>query len=146
MGSEASQFNGQSIPPFSLRSSWDRLLFVFVRQIIALMKYSKNDSWIIDTGDLVIEKMSQAGMRSLNDWERVVYCVWCIDYSIRNAGDLHSASDLYRNYKSTGLRSAKTLGLPRTSAAFALPNQTLIEQYYRLFDELVKEIRAAKNI
>ena len=59
---------------------------------------SENETWLIERGDEIIEKKAAQGYECLSKWERLVYCLWVCDYSIRNAGDLDTGTDIYPNY------------------------------------------------
>ena len=61
-----------------------RSVFSFGESMSAV---TENESWVVDRGALVIEKKAQSGADSLNEWERLVYCLWLADYMMRNAGD-----------------------------------------------------------
>ena len=47
-----------------------------------------NESWVIEVGDDVINKKAAFGYANLADLEKAIYCLWVIDYSIRNSGTL----------------------------------------------------------
>ncbi len=38
--------------------------------------HTANQTWVVQTGDRVIQKKAKAGVASLSDWERLVYCLW----------------------------------------------------------------------
>jgi len=102
---------------------------------------STNESWIIDAGDVVIKKMTNHGDSCLSPFERLIYCVWVADYSMRNAGDLDAAHDIYSDFQIEAARLVRELELKRTHAAFALPTADLQHQYFDRFEEVCDEIR-----
>jgi hypothetical protein len=57
-----------------------------------------NQSWIVKAGDAVIKMKVASGAQSLTPPERLIYCLWVADYGMRNAGDLETAKDLYREF------------------------------------------------
>jgi hypothetical protein len=103
----------------------------------------ENDSWLIEAGANVIERMAGEGQASLTAIERLIYCLWVADYGMRNAGDLQTASDLYPKYREEAQRVAEELHLEKAVAAFSLPEDKLEERYFELFDDLCAEIRTA---
>jgi hypothetical protein len=102
-----------------------------------------NETWLIDRSDEIIEKKADQGIVALSAWERLVYCLWVADYSIRNAGDLETASDLYPNYRKELLSQAYQLGFLETASAFALQDSQLMKQYGVLFEGICEEIKQA---
>ena len=102
-----------------------------------------HETWLLDTGDQVVAKKSAQGYSSLTPIERLVYCLWIMDYAMRNAGDLMAADDLHPSFLTDGKAAAQALGLPCSTAAFGLSTAELEQRYFSLFDELVSEVRAA---
>ncbi len=43
------------------------------------------ETWIIETGDAIIQKQSEQGKAPLSPIEQAVYCLWVIDYAVRNS-------------------------------------------------------------
>ena len=105
---------------------------------------SENEDWIVDRGALVVEKKAQSGPESLNEWERLVYCLWVADYMMRNAGDFANAVDMYPNFQRDAKRLAEQLALPLTCEAFALSRGTLEREYLDRFEAICDEIRRAE--
>ncbi|BCV33574.1 hypothetical protein TUM4442_31010 [Shewanella algae] len=54
-----------------------------------------NETWLIEFGDDIIDKKAERGIEALSNYEKAVYCLWVIDYSIRNSGTLDAVEDLY---------------------------------------------------
>jgi hypothetical protein len=104
---------------------------------------SDNESWVIDTGDAVIQKKSRGGMTSLSAQERLIYCLWVADYGMRNAGDLDTARDVYPDFQTEASRLARELSLPFTGESFSLPKALLQNEYLERFDRICDEIRNA---
>ena len=105
-----------------------------------------NETWLIELGDLIINKESADGISCLNDIERAVYCLWVVDYSVRNAGDLGAVEDLYPDALSELHHFALTNQCSQLSLlsdpAAASAEEEFCERFHRLFDESCKEIRA----
>jgi hypothetical protein len=107
---------------------------------------SENETWLIEIGDAVIRKEARSGATTLLPWEKLVYCLWVADYGMRNAGDLDTAADVYSPFQSEGTRLATDLSLPRTREAFSLTKHDLENQYFDRFEEICKEIKAARPV
>lgn len=103
---------------------------------------SENETWLIETGDDVIVKKAEQGRDALTSCERLIYCVWVADYSMRNAGDLLTASDLYSPFHEEAQRLADELSLSKTKAAFSLPAEELKEAYFDVFDDVCGELQS----
>jgi hypothetical protein len=82
-----------------------------------------NETWVIETGDAIIQKKASAGVTALAPKEKLLYCLWVADYFMRNAGDLETARDLYAGFQEEGATLAKSLALDFTSETFALPEE-----------------------
>lgn len=54
-----------------------------------------NESWLIEISDEIIEKKATVGVGALSDIEHAIYCLWVIDYTVRNSGSLDLMNDLY---------------------------------------------------
>jgi hypothetical protein len=103
---------------------------------------SENETWLIETGDDVIVKTAELGRDALTPCERLVHCFWVADYSMRNAGDLLAASDLYGPFREEAQQLANELGLQKTTAAFSLPAEKLREAYFDAFDGICGELQS----
>ncbi|WP_282605190.1 hypothetical protein [Pelagibius sp. Alg239-R121] len=104
-----------------------------------------NETWIIDAGDVVIERRAEVGMAALQPLEQLIYCLWVADYGMRNAGDLEAAADLYAPFQEEVEGLSKDLGLPLAHAAFELSRSELERQYFELFEGICNEIRTAQS-
>jgi hypothetical protein len=102
---------------------------------------SGNETWLIEAGDQVIQKKAEQGRDALTACERLIHCVWVADYSMRNAGDLITASDLYPPFREEATQLAGELGLARTKAAFSLPTEELERAYLDAFDGVCAELQ-----
>lgn len=103
---------------------------------------SDNETWLIDIGDDVIQKEAEHGRVALTTFERLVHCLWVADYSMRNAGDLLTASDLYAPFREEAAQLADELDLARTRAAFSLPAEELERTYFAAFDDVCVELQS----
>jgi hypothetical protein len=102
---------------------------------------SENETWLIEAGDQIIVKKSEQGRDALTACERLLYCLWVADYSMRNAGDLRTAADLYPPFHEEAQQLAEELQLPKTNAAFSLPAEGLEQAYFAAFDGMCQEVQ-----
>lgn len=100
-----------------------------------------NETWIIEAGDVVIQKKASVGLDSLTKLERLIYCFWVADYGLRNAGDLDVALDLYEHFHSEGASISSELGLTKVKSLFAMPLSELQCSFLLRFEEVCDEIR-----
>ncbi|MFO0865607.1 MAG: hypothetical protein U0744_13310 [Gemmataceae bacterium] len=105
---------------------------------------SDNETWLIETGDLVIRKKAKSGDEALLPWEVLVYCLWAADYGMRNAGDLDTAADVHSAFHEQAGRIARQLSLPLTQEAFSLSKDDLGMQFFERFEPMCDEIKAAR--
>jgi hypothetical protein len=104
--------------------------------------HTENQTWVVEAGDRIIQKKAQAGAASLNDWERLVYCLWLADYMMRNAGDFANAVDMYPSFQSDAKQLAQRLKLTATHEAFSLSQRKLRKEYFDRFERICAEIRS----
>lgn len=102
----------------------------------------ENETWLIDTGDIVVGKMSVVGDSNRSKVERLVYCLWIADYGMRNSGDLDTALDWYPDFQREAVDLAGELGLAFTQESFSLPLSTLQNQYFERFERICNEIKS----
>jgi hypothetical protein len=107
-----------------------------------LWQNSKNQTWVIEAGDDVIQKRLLTGDGSLTTKEKLIYCLWVADYGMRNAGDLAVAYNLYPNFHEEGAQCSKMLGLTFVAESFMLPRDQLERQYFARFEQLCNEIKS----
>ncbi len=104
-----------------------------------------NEEWIVEEGGSIIKKKADRDVDTLSDWEQLVYCLWVVDYSIRNAGDLETAADMFPNFRRDGLQLANTLNLQEFFALLSLDDEQFLNQYYPRFDAVCNELQAAQS-
>jgi len=109
-----------------------------------MSQVTDNESWLIETADVVIRKKAQHGIDELSPWERLVFCVWVVDYGMRNAGDLETARDVYPECIIESQSLALSLDLPVTFEMFRLSEFELSEQYFERFEAMCDELRTVK--
>ena len=103
----------------------------------------ENETWVVERGGSVAERLSDATDKSVNALDRVIYCLWVTDYGMRNAGDLESATDLYPAFQTEGVALARALGLANTQRLFSLPTIELEQKYFELLGDVCRELQAA---
>jgi hypothetical protein len=106
-----------------------------------MKNFLNNETWIIESGDRVIQKKAKKGIGSLTLLEKLVYCFWVADYGMRNAGDLDTAYDLYADFHSEASQASKELNLQSTYEVFSMSKPNLERAYFDRFDSICNEIR-----
>lgn len=102
-----------------------------------------NENWLIEAGDVVIQKKAKSGALSLSPPERLIYCLWVADYGMRNAGDLETARDVHHRFQAEGKQLALDLRLPFTHETFSLAPEDLEREFRGRFERVCDEIRNA---
>jgi hypothetical protein len=103
----------------------------------------ENEAWIVKTGGAVIEKRSSLGETALTDLDRMTYCLWVVDYGMRNAGDLNTVlHDMRPTVLSEGALLARELGLRTTEHLFGMSRRRFEKNYFELFDAACAEIKS----
>lgn len=106
------------------------------------------ETWIIETGDSVIQKLNDEGASSLTAIERAIYWMWSIDYAVRNAGSFGPLQDM----ESTAIHdlhafATNTRLLELASwLESAADEPTFCESYYEQFVKPCYELREAYNM
>ncbi|MFT5823748.1 MAG: hypothetical protein ACI8ZM_005011, partial [Crocinitomix sp.] len=100
-----------------------------------------NETWIIDYGDEVIIKKSSIGVDKLSSKDRLVYCLWVADYSMRNAGDLESAYAMHPKCLEEGLGLAKVMDLKKSIELFQKDKVEFEKHFFNLFNNVCNELK-----
>jgi len=104
---------------------------------------SKNESWLIEEGDRIIQKQVAVGTECLTLWEALVDALWWADYAMRN-GESLEAVEANRGFHTNGLCMAKKLSLPQAQELFSLDLDDFEKAYLDRFEVVCNEVRAAK--
>ena len=107
------------------------------------MKYSEWENWLIETGDDIIHKNAATGWQNLNNAEKLTYCLWVLDYGMRNAGDVQTAEDVFPQFQQEGESSARQLGLSDVAALFRSVQSLSQQTYLEDFDEICRSVSGA---
>jgi hypothetical protein len=100
------------------------------------------ESWIIETGDIVIQKMDEEGTSSLTSTEQAIYWMWSIDYAVRNSGSFGPLQDM----ESTAIHDLHAFATKLASwLESAADEPTFCESYYEQFEKPCCELREAYN-
>lgn len=102
------------------------------------------ETWVVETGDTIVTK--RAAGASLSPVERLAYCLWVVDYGMRNAGDLGAAQDIHPDFQREAAGLAGELGLPFTRQSFELPAESFQSEYFDRFDRICAEIQGAFSL
>jgi hypothetical protein len=101
------------------------------------------ETWLLAAGDAVIRKEAHGGMQSLRDLDRAIYCMWVLDYAVRNSGSFEPMADLYPQAKDELLAFARARKLDGLAAwlASASDEAAFCAQYYANFEQACTELR-----
>lgn len=109
------------------------------------MKISENESWLVEAGGDMVEKKAKVGVQGLSESERLLYCLWVIDYCMRNAGDLVQVDLLHKNCVGEAKQLSERLSLSAAANAFALSIPELEAQYELRFEAVCNEVKRAQQ-
>ncbi len=103
-----------------------------------------NETWLIEVGDEIIEKKASSGYEKLSMLERSIYCLWVLDYAVRNSGGLGQIEDLHSSALVELLSSAESQNWKRVeSLVSGSENEPeFCEKYYEQFDLACNELRS----
>jgi hypothetical protein len=100
------------------------------------------EDWVIEKGDAVIQRRSFYP-ETVSAEEELVYCLWCIDYAMRNAGDVQPSIDIKSDVLEEGARLSNQLGLRQSEALFRLKSSEIERHYFERFEAISSEIEAS---
>jgi len=104
-----------------------------------------NQTWVVRRGGEVVDQKAKGGVARLNEWERLLYCLWVADYMMRNAGDFANAPVMYPDFQKDAVQFAQILGLPLTQEMFSLSPHELEQAYFDRFEAVCEEIKHAES-
>jgi hypothetical protein len=101
------------------------------------------ETWLIDTGAVVLQKLNDQGAGSLGPAESSVYWMWWIDYSVRNSGSFGPLQDMKSTAISDLLAFSQHAGLPKLTIwlSSAADESAFCRSYLEHFDEACSELR-----
>lgn len=102
-----------------------------------------SESWIVETGSRIIRKKADLGEGALSPHEKALYCLWVIDYSVRNSGTLAAVEDLHpsavRDLRAFAMRH--DLQNLNQWLAGASDEEEFCESYDQWFDSCSSQLR-----
>ncbi|SEL69328.1 hypothetical protein SAMN05518845_11018 [Variovorax sp. YR750] len=105
---------------------------------------SELETWILEVGDLVIQRQADGGVSALSEPERAIYRMWLIDYAVRNSGSFGPLEDMDSTALAdlaTFARDARLLGLA-SWLALSSDEEAFCATYHDRFDEGCAELKA----
>ncbi|WP_086932991.1 hypothetical protein [Agarilytica rhodophyticola] len=104
-----------------------------------------NETWILEVGDDIIEKKTKSSYESLTLLEQSIYCLWVIDYAVRNAGSLDPIEDLHPSAIDELIANAKAQGWKKIAHLIHCSEEEeeddFCDRYCQDFDESCNELR-----
>lgn len=103
------------------------------------------ETWLIDTGDVVLHKLNNEGASALVPIDWGVYWMWWIDYAVRNSGSFGPLQDMDSTAINDLLAFSESTGLQKLTAWLnsAEDESTFCQSYLEHFDEACSELRDA---
>ena len=102
------------------------------------------ETWLLEVGDELIKKKAAQGPASLSPAEQAIYCMWALDYAVRNAGSLDALEDVHE----TAIEElAEFARLQKIDVLSTLLDKTsededaFIDAYYAQFDAACVELK-----
>lgn len=101
------------------------------------------ETWLLEAGDEIIEKRTEQGEASLSPPEHAIYCMWALDYAVRNAGSLDALEDVHETAIEDLAAFARTqkIGVLSALLDMAADEEAFIDAYYVQFDAACTELR-----
>lgn len=102
------------------------------------------ETWLLETGDIVIRKKAQLSESALSESDRAVYWMWLIDYSVRNAGCFGPLEDMGAKTALSDLaRFAQDTKLSALCLWLQLSDneEVFCRTYYQHFDKACGELK-----
>ena len=102
------------------------------------------ETWLLEAGDIVIQKKVQQGESALSESECAVHWMWLIDYSVRNAGCFGPLEDMGAKTALSDLaRFAQDARLSTLPSWLQLSDneEAFCSTYYQHFDKACGELK-----
>lgn len=99
------------------------------------------EGWLLDAGDVVIRKEAKGA--ALSELDRAVYCMWVLDYAVRNSGTLEPMRELHPAARDELLAFARARRLEALAAWLggAADEAAFCAEYYSNFERGCTELR-----
>ena len=101
------------------------------------------ETWLLEAGDKIIEANTAPGSKTLSAKDNAIYCMWVLDYAVRNAGSLDPIEDLYPRTLHELTAFARTNRLPLMSQwlTTVLDEEKFCDDYLDHFDAVCGELK-----
>lgn len=103
------------------------------------------ETWLLEAGDAIIEKKAAQGEASLSPPERAIYCMWALDYAVRNAGSLDALEDVHETAIEELEAFARAQKIDTLSTLLDMAadedEEAFVDAYYEQFDTVCTELR-----
>jgi hypothetical protein len=102
-----------------------------------------NETWLLDVGDIIVQRKTASGYKHLSAVEQAIYCFWIVDYAVRNAGDLAPIQDMHPTAIDELERFAASHNIEPLYRLLQTQNneQAFCESYYANFEGICNEFR-----
>lgn len=102
------------------------------------------ETWLVDVGNLIINKEAEQGASKLSEAERAVYWMWMIDYAVRNSGSFGPLEDMDSSALSDLQKAAwaARLSILASWLEEASDEEAFCRTYHEHFYEACTELKA----
>lgn len=99
------------------------------------------EGWLLDAGDEVIRKGAKGA--ALTELDRAIYCMWVLDYAVRNSGTLEPMRELHPVARDELLAFARARRLEALAGwlGSAADEEAFCAEYYSNFERGCTELR-----
>lgn len=100
-----------------------------------------NESWLIEEGSRIIEKKSNHNFASLTELEKAIYCLWVIDYSVRNSGTLEPMREIHETSITELIEFANINFCNNLYSILTITDEKILcDNYLENFDKACKDL------
>lgn len=101
------------------------------------------ETWLLTAGEKVIRKMAMSEREPVAPSEYAIYCLWVIDYAVRNSGTLEPMRDRHAAAASAleAFAQSSNLNLLRDWAASTADEMAFCVTYHEIFPTACSELR-----
>lgn len=101
------------------------------------------ETWLLDVGDTIIDKKAKSSYESLRPIEQAIYCMWVVDYAVRNSGTFGPIEDIHPASLVELAEFSTRNNLVHLSALIADSDdeEFFCESYYQRFDEACGDLK-----
>jgi hypothetical protein len=107
-------------------------------------KVDDDETWLLKVADDVLAKQAESSTESLAPTDHAIYCLWVIDYAVRNSGTLEPMRELHPMAVDELKAFAQMHGLTQLASwlAASTNEEAFCSSYHDVFPSTCGELRA----